>query len=1142
MSSINSESKKSDIMKEIMKLKLKLPKNITKAEAFEIYKLNRTSKFIGVKYLRQKAEELGIKTTDKTNKKVKKSNLFTKIFNKLRKNKKLGKKALKEIKPLDKKIEAKIKKDQFILGFDDDVDFRPKIEEDKLKKLRTDIFKLIREEITELTINIEDKPLIEVLKAIKQMTGGSNMIMRAGDVFYTLNITTYERLIKNIDSVRIRAEAFTTSDGKLAQELVRLGEITIARNSNNFTKSGALKIRSSGAFFTYTHKTDLDLARYGIFKEVNSENYHINCIIRALENGGLEEIKLNFLKAEMRNRSITMARLKTVSENLKIYIRVTNLYNNKDKKRVTTYGDKNSKQFNIGLLNDHYFINEETKYSAYSINNYEDVKDKEEWWDIYDITEDQIVRRKNKKLDSFDLIKLLIDNKDKLLKAIDMSNPELYKTQFYNKFKNISSLEYLEHNVQEVKVRKPYNNKSKLLWFDFETYQLKTEEGKMKHIPYLCCISDEKDNIKTYYGINCGSKMLEDLTEDSTLIAHNAGYDFRFIIKELFRISLIEKGNSLMNCNAMYTNKKTKKTIKITVKDSYKLLSMPLRAFPKFLSMTNIKKEVMPYELYNEDTIRKQYMNIDEVLKMKNENGTRMIMGKDREQFLENIKRWELERVEGYFDIIEYSSKYCEIDVKLLKKGYLQFKKWMKEITNINIDTMISSASLADTFFKAKGCYKEVYELSGVVREFISRCVVGGRTMTNRNRMYHCKETLADYDGVSLYPSAIERLGGFLKGKPKIIKNKSYDNIKNYDGYFIEIVFNRNARRKRHFPLLSIVTDKGVRSFTNEFKDHHLFIDKITLEDVMKFHDMKPEDFEIIRGYYFDEGVNKKSKKIIRFLFNERLKKKKEENPIQEIYKLIMNSSYGKTVMKPIETDLVIISGKAELDKYIQFNYNSILEYVRVDDSNKYKVKIIKPIDEHFSRPQVGVNILSMSKRIMNEVMCLAEDEGIFIYYQDTDSMHMPLDDVPKLEKAFKKKYNRVLTGKGLGQFHIDFNMYDKDGEKIKGVANIRSVESYFLGKKCYIDHLIGEKDGVTIEDYHIRMKGITGNSIAYKAHHLNINELELYKKLYNHEKVDFNLLLGLNGHGDIVSNCSFKYNKDMSIESNINFMREISF
>ena len=37
----------------------------------------------------------------------------------------------------------------------------------------------------------------------------------------------------------------------------------------------------------------------------------------------------------------------------------------------------------------------------------------------------------------------------------------------------------------------------------------------------------------------------------------------------------------------------------------------------------------------------------------------------------------------------------------------------------------------------------------------------------------------------------------------------------------------------------------------------------------------------------------------------------------------------------------------------------------------------------------IGVMILSISKRIMNEVICTAEDYGIEIYYQDTDSMHI---------------------------------------------------------------------------------------------------------------------------------------------------------
>ena len=43
-----------------------------------------------------------------------------------------------------------------------------------------------------------------------------------------------------------------------------------------------------------------------------------------------------------------------------------------------------------------------------------------------------------------------------------------------------------------------------------------------------------------------------------------------------------------------------------------------------------------------------------------------------------------------------------------------------------------------------------------------------------------------------------------------------------------------------------------------------------------------------------------------------------------------------------------------------------------------------------------------MSKRIMNEVMTLAEDEGLNIWYQDTDSMHINYEEIELLALAFK--------------------------------------------------------------------------------------------------------------------------------------------
>ena len=65
--------------------------------------------------------------------------------------------------------------------------------------------------------------------------------------------------------------------------------------------------------------------------------------------------------------------------------------------------------------------------------------------------------------------------------------------------------------------------------------------------------------------------------------------------------------------------------------------------------------------------------------------------------------------------------------------------------------------------------------LSGVIQRYIPICIVGGRCMSNSNTMYHVKGKIADFDACILYSSAMCRIMGCLKGKPKILNNKTYD-------------------------------------------------------------------------------------------------------------------------------------------------------------------------------------------------------------------------------------------------------------------------------------------------------------------------------------------------------------------------------
>ena len=108
---------------------------------------------------------------------------------------------------------------------------------------------------------------------------------------------------------------------------------------------------------------------------------------------------------------------------------------------------------------------------------------------------------------------------------------------------------------------------------------------------------------------------------------------------------------------------------------------------------------------------------------------------------------------------------------------------------------------------------------------------------------------------------------------------------------------------------------------------------------------------------------------------------KKTKNPPQLVIKEIMNSMYGKTILKTIETE-TFVKTEQYFHKYVCFNYYYIQSSIKVGD--RYYIKKIKATPNHFNDVHCGVEILSASEGIMKEVMTFAEDEGLSIWYHDT--------------------------------------------------------------------------------------------------------------------------------------------------------------
>ena len=211
----------------------------------------------------------------------------------------------------------------------------------------------------------------------------------------------------------------------------------------------------------------------------------------------------------------------------------------------------------------------------------------------------------------------------------------------------------------------------------------------------------------------------------------------------------------------------------------------------------------------------------------------------------------------------------------------------------------------------------------------------------------------------------------------------------------------------------------------------------------------------------------------------------------------------------------------SDLERYIQKNYNKIVEIIDINDDSA-SVKIKKQIDDHFNFSLFGIQVLSMSKRIMNEVMCLGFDIGCHIYYQDTDSIHIEADDLPKLEKGFEQKYGRPLRGKAMGCFHSDFPTINGHDEIPK------SIESYFITKKVYIDKL---QDSTGEIDYMIRGKGLTQMSIIHAGKQHN-GLMNLYKSLFEGHEETFDLTFG---------QPSFDMRSDFTVATRQKFLRKVS-
>jgi hypothetical protein len=550
--------------------------------------------------------------------------------------------------------------------------------------------------------------------------------------------------------------------------------------------------------------------------------------------------------------------------------------------------------------------------------------------------------------------------------------------------------------------------------------------------------------------------------KDALCYFHNLKYDYHILEKFLPIQKKCVKDNTLYSVKLLYRSKT------VELRDSYKLLSFPLSKFGKNLNLPDYlrKKEAIAYTYYKPENDNKR-INTAEY---------KELLSTDDQKIFNKVVRECRSYKKGTFNPLTYYKDYLNLDCLVLKYGLQKFNEIIKQITDnaLSIYDCLTISSLTDRYMKINKAYKGVYEVKDNLRAYIAKSVYGGRVCVNKKYKKKVVEgKISDYDGVSLYPSAINRLCrevGLPKGKAK--RMTDFTRWKKYT-YAVMTIKITKVNKKQQMPFIAYKTDTGT-NYMNEPPPEPVIIDKITLEDYINFHHI---EYEILDGVYWNQGGNPKMGELIQKLFNERLKHKKNNPALANTLKLMLNSAYGKTIMKKSKSETKIINVSKSMNKFNNYIYNNFYTIKNYRKINDYYYEIEKTTyDDSYNTGQVGAFILSYSKRIMNEVFNTANDCDYPIYYTDTDSIHLNYEDVKPLEIEYRKIYNKELNGKNLEQFHIDFDLDKAAGE-------IYATKSIFLGKKSYIDYLESKDEkGNKINGFHYRLKGITKEGLEHAA------------------------------------------------------------
>ena len=341
-------------------------------------------------------------------------------------------------------------------------------------------------------------------------------------------------------------------------------------------------------------------------------------------------------------------------------------------------------------------------------------------------------------------------------------------------------------------------------------------------------------------------------------------------------------------------------------------------------------------------------------------------------------------------EIIKNFKTFCPFDVNM--------NEFFEDLRNeFGIDPIGYDSLSGYTFdaFKKCGCLDGVYEMTGKVAEFFRKCIKGGLIYAKRG-VY---ENVVCVDINSSYGAAMMKMKGIPKGRPKIF----YDKLPDRYDYFVAMVENE---------------------------------DKIEYVDMWEY---RREKMKIIKGYYFDEGVNDKLHTFVNRLYE---LKKDNGKSLSKVAKFMIAQIYGKCIPKG-SCEVVRIMNEENFKKFKINNSVFISRYEKVG-MDKVKVWSKKEFTCTYIIPQLALQILSLSKiQLMNAINDRMtpgiNDEEVYKIYTDSITMSKRLFDDLKFSEVINDKLGGWKIEYEATKLEI-FNKQSYVAELINGERRIKGT------------------------------------------------------------------------------------------------------